>query len=175
MVKVPLTESPADKGKATPRFGFLSSAKSIVRSVWNFGVGSPTKASRTSNAAATSATTKPKTAGAGAGAAGSRETKPKPAPSSKKPFLAPSRPSESLSLGGRKSVALPRAGGSITAASSTTLSRKSSSGDASRENGTVGRRSHSRQLSTNAGAKLTNYSRPSQSVRASSTNVSGAK
>ncbi|KAH9962229.1 hypothetical protein BC827DRAFT_1199781 [Russula dissimulans] len=167
-------QAASNKGKATPRFGFLSSAKSIVRSVWNFGVGSPTKASRT-NAAATSAMTRSKTVGAGADAAESKETtKPKPA-LSKKPSLAPPRPSESLSLGGRRTVA-PARGWPTTAASTTTLSRKSSSGDASREKGTVGR-SHSRQPNgnTNAGAKLHNSSRPSQSVRASSANVSSAK
>ncbi len=98
MVKVPLTESPADKGKATPRFGILSSAKSIVRSVWNFGIGSPAKASRTN-----ATTTKPKAATTGA--TESKEIKPVP---SKKPPLAALRPSEALA--NRKTIAPARIG-----------------------------------------------------------------
>ncbi|KAH9000912.1 hypothetical protein EDB86DRAFT_2801654 [Lactarius hatsudake] len=39
-----------------PRFGFLSSAKSIVRSVWNFGAGSPTKVPQTTTTTTTAIT-----------------------------------------------------------------------------------------------------------------------
>ncbi|KAH9038540.1 hypothetical protein EDB85DRAFT_2189308 [Lactarius pseudohatsudake] len=88
-----------NKGKAKPRFGFLSSAKSIVRSVWNFGAGSPTKAPQTTTTT-TMAITKPQTSGI---EVDSKKTVPGPP---KKPSLPASRPSESLV--GRKSTAPTR-------------------------------------------------------------------
>ena len=100
-ITVLLTESLGiDKGKATPRFGILSSAKSIVRSVWNFGVGSPTKASKTTSTTTTT-TTSAATKSQTAPVAESKETKPV-APPPKKPSLpVASRPSEAP-LGNRK-------------------------------------------------------------------------
>ncbi|KAI9507268.1 hypothetical protein F5148DRAFT_141366 [Russula earlei] len=167
-------QAASNKGKATPRFGFLSSAKSIVRSVWNFGVGSPAKASRPS-AAATA--TKLKITATAAAAEAKEEIKPKPA-LTKKPSLAPSRPSSSLSVGGRKSIAPAARTASITAGS-TSISghqRKSSSGEGAKENGVV-RRSNSRPPSlssnNNAGGRMASSSR--QSVRASSANVRSTK
>ena len=106
MVGGPLTKHHADKGKATPRFGVFSAAKSIVRTVWNFGVGSPTKASRTSTA-----TTKSKPATTGV--TESKETEPAPL---KKPSLAPLRPSEALAS--RKSIAPVRTASTSGKASS---------------------------------------------------------
>ena len=89
-----------DKGKATPRFGILSSAKSIVRSVWNFGVGSPMKASK--KEAAKSQT---------APVAEPKGTKPA-APLPKKPSLpAASLPSEAAN---RKGFAPVRASSSAS-------------------------------------------------------------
>ncbi|KAI9444162.1 hypothetical protein H4582DRAFT_1846529 [Lactarius indigo] len=85
-----------NKGKAKPRFGFLSSAKSIVRSVWNFGAGSPTKASGTT----TTTTTKSQTSDIAV------EPKKAMLGPPKKPSLPASRPSGSLV--GRKSVAPTR-------------------------------------------------------------------
>ncbi|KAH9026279.1 hypothetical protein EDB83DRAFT_2230440 [Lactarius deliciosus] len=81
--------------KAKPRFGFFSSAKSIVRSVWNFGAGSPTKAPQTTTTT-TTAITKSQTSGI---AVEPKKTVPGPP---KKPSLPASRPSESLV--GRKST-----------------------------------------------------------------------
>ncbi|KAH9059583.1 hypothetical protein EDB87DRAFT_1810012 [Lactarius vividus] len=86
-------------GKAKPRFGFLSSAKSIVRSVWNFGAGSPIKAPQTT-ATTTTAITKSQTSGI---AVEPKKTVPGPP---KKPSLPASRPSGSLV--GRKSTAPTR-------------------------------------------------------------------
>lgn len=83
MIEGPLTRHRVDKGKATPRFGVFSAAKSIVRTVWNFGVGSPTKASRTS-------TSQP----AATGATELKQTKP--------------APPNKTSLSGRKSIAPAR-------------------------------------------------------------------
>jgi hypothetical protein len=118
-----------DKGKATPRFGILSSARSIVRSVWNFGVGSPMKASKTSTTSTTAAT-KSQTAPV----AGPKETKPA-APPPKKPSLsAVSRPSEA-SLANRKGIAPVRA-------SSSASSKALADGAAAK-----GRTSHSQQPS----------------------------
>ena len=109
----------ADKGKATPRFGILSSAKSIVRSVWNFGTGSPKKASRTSTA---TAATKSKTLTA---VAEPKETKP-PLPPKKPSLPAASRPLESLAT--RKNIASARTGFS---ASSKALGDEAAKGGAS--------------------------------------------
>ncbi|KAH9032721.1 hypothetical protein EDB84DRAFT_1270552 [Lactarius hengduanensis] len=88
-----------NKGKAKPRFGFFSSAKSIVRSVWNFGAGSPTKAPQTTTTT-TTAITKLQTSGI---AVEPKKTVPGPP---KKPSLPASRPSESVV--GRKSTAPTR-------------------------------------------------------------------
>ncbi|KAI0287177.1 hypothetical protein BC826DRAFT_1108625 [Russula brevipes] len=135
----------SNKGKATPRFGFLSSAKSMVRSVWNFGVGSPTKASRARTAQSKSTT-------AATGAAEPKDTKLAPP---KKPSLAPARPSDAPP--GRKSIAPARMG--------STSSGKAAKGGASC--------SRPPSLSRNTSAKMPNLApagstRSRQSVRAMS-------
>ena len=153
----------ADKGKATPRFGILSSAKSIVRSVWNFGVGSPSKTSRTGTAAIEEAAAQSKTA---SGAAEPKETKPAPPP--KKPSL-PAASGLSGSLASRKSIAPARAG---ISASSRAL------GDGVPK-GTLGRASQVRQPSLRISSGATKALNPApagsissrQSVRAGSVNA----
>ena len=140
MVGGPLTKHHADKGKATPRFGVFSAAKSIARTVWNFGVGSPTKASRTSTA-----TTKSKPATAGV--TESRETKPTPL---KKPSLAPLRPSEALA---RKSIAPARTASTSGKASSSQVrvpSLSSNTGGKSLNPGSTSSRQSVRASSANA-------------------------
>jgi len=131
MVRGLLTKHHADKGKATPRFGVFSAAKSIVRTVWNFGVGSPTKASRT-----TTATTE------------SKETKPAPL---KKPSLAPLRPSEALAS--RKSIAPARTASTSGKASSSQVrlpSLSSNTGGKSLNAGSTSSRQSVRASSANA-------------------------
>ena len=158
MVGGPLTKHHADKGKATPRFGVFSAAKSIVRTVWNFGVGSPTKASRTSTA-----TTKSKFATTDVTEL--KQTKPAPP---KKTSLIPSRPSEALAAG-RKGIAPART--------------VSTSGKAPKPSGDVaakGRASSSQvrmpSLSSNTGAKFLNPGSTGsrQSVRATTSNSTTA-
>ncbi|KAI0246185.1 hypothetical protein BJV78DRAFT_1257097 [Lactifluus subvellereus] len=129
-------QAASNKGKATPRCGFFSSAKSIVRSVWNFGAGSPAKASRVSTA---TAATKSKTAGR---AGEPKETKPVLPP--KKPSLTASRPSEGPAS--RKSIAPTRSG-------STTNKAPKPTGETVKSWAT-----HSRapSLSSNTGAKTLN-------------------
>ncbi|KAF8500245.1 hypothetical protein F5888DRAFT_1368497 [Russula emetica] len=149
----------SNKGKATPRFGILSSAKSIVRSVWNFGVGSPTKASKTSTTTVTTAATKSQTATL----ALPKETKPV-APPPKKPSLpAGSRPLEAP-LAYRKCIAPVRA-------SSSASSKALADGVAAK-----GRASQSRQPSLRISSGTTRMLNPApvggsigsrQSIRAS--------
>ncbi|KAF8268335.1 hypothetical protein EI94DRAFT_1800569 [Lactarius quietus] len=132
-----------NKGKAKPRFGFFSSAKSIVRSVWNFGAGSPTKASRTTT---TTAATKSQTAGT---ATEPQEAKPGPP---KKPSLPASRPSGAPV--NRKSMAPTRtvSGSSKVPTTESSRSRPPSStfGSQSNKNG------RSADLSSNAAVRPVN-------------------
>ncbi|KAH9985637.1 hypothetical protein BJV74DRAFT_846602 [Russula compacta] len=147
-------EKRRNKGKAMPRFGFLSSAKSIVRSVWNFGVGSPSKASRTGTA--TPATMSKTVTGA---AEPPKETKPPPP---KKPSLAALRPSEAVP--NRKGIAPARTGSMSDRA-------LKMSGDGAKDGAS---RSRPPSLSRNTGAKMLNAApafgstSSRQSVRASS-------